>query len=169
MFQQYSRQWIGFDDFVSYPVIRFTGFDQDEIIHFPAQRFKVLDIGGAIHFARHRDVRVIAPRLGLIAAGLQLPAEFTMQALEGRGQFVQTQPCDPRLAKMSVAVDHQFKTFAGHLSRLSLQTGHFIESNITDEMQRYVQVIVRHAPCRTLDRNQVRTPRQLLARGRIRP
>ncbi len=71
-------------------------------------------------------------------------AQLPMQIIERGGWIAATQPGDPRLVEIPLAINRQIKRRRTHQTRRSLQTLHLREINITDEMQRQVQVGAWH-------------------------
>ena len=67
-----------------------------------------------------------------------------MQIIERGGWIAATQPGDPGLVEITLAINRQIKRRCAHQARRLLQTLHLREVNITDEMQRQVQVGAWH-------------------------
>ena len=98
-----------------------------------------------------------------------MPAQLPMQIIERGGWIAATQPGDPGLVEITLAINRQIKRRCTHQARRTLQTLHLREINITDEMQRQVQVGAWHPASFAVDRDGSGSLVQALAQRFLRP
>ena len=162
-------KWIGFDCAVLYAIVDCPNFNQGELRDAPVNSSETCLGRNRSGLACYGNVGLVRPRLGLIVTDLQMSAQLLMQIIECGGWIAATQPGDPGLVEISLVINRQIKRRCTQQARRSLKTLHLREVNITDEMQRQVQVGAWHPASTAVDRDSGGSQVQALAHCLLRP